>query len=62
MKLIATAAALCLALAATPALANGPTEKDAIAMVERGVALVKAKGKDEMIKKINAKDGDYVQG
>ena len=63
MKLIATAtAALCLALAATPALANGPTEKDAIAMVERGVALVKAKGKDEMIKKINAKDGEYVQG
>ncbi|WP_288379531.1 cache domain-containing protein [uncultured Massilia sp.] len=62
MKLIATTAALCLALAATPALANGPTEKDAIAMVERGVALVKAKGKDEMMKKINAKDADYVQG
>ncbi len=62
MKLIATTAALCLALAAIPAQANGPTEKDAIAMVERGVALVKAKGKDEMIKKINAKDADYVQG
>ncbi|MCD2515041.1 cache domain-containing protein [Massilia sp. G4R7] len=62
MKLIATTAALCLVLAATPALANGPTEKDAIAMVERGVALVKAKGKDEMMKKINAKDADYVQG
>ena len=56
MKLIATTAALCLALAATPALANGPTEKDAIAMVERGAALIKAKGKDEMIKKINAKE------
>ena len=63
MKLFATtAAALCLAIAATPALANGPTEKDAIAMVERGVALVKAKGKDEMMKKINAKDAEYVQG
>jgi signal transduction histidine kinase len=62
MKLIAATAALCLALAATPALANGPTEKDAIAMVERGVALIKAKGKDEMIKKINAKDAEYVQG
>ena len=62
MKLIATTAALCFALAATPALANGPTEKDAIAMVERGVALIKAKGKDEMIKKINAKDAEYVQG
>ncbi|GAB3375503.1 cache domain-containing protein [Massilia agri] len=62
MKLTATAAALCLALAATPALASGPTEKDAIAMVERGAALIKAKGKDEMIRKINAKDADYVQG
>ena len=62
MKLIATTAALCFALAATPALASGPTEKDAIAMVERGAALIKAKGKDEMIKKINAKDADYVQG
>ena len=63
MKLFATtAAALCLAIAASPALANGPTEKDAIAMVERGVALVKAKGKDEMMKKINAKDAEYVQG
>ncbi|KFI05938.1 cache domain-containing protein [Massilia sp. BSC265] len=63
MKLFATtAAALCLAIATTPALANGPTEKDAIAMVERGIALVKAKGKDEMIKKINAKDAEYVQG
>ncbi|MGH8856133.1 MAG: cache domain-containing protein, partial [Telluria sp.] len=66
MKLFATlsstAAALCLALAAAPACANGPTEKDAIAMVERGVALVKAKGKDEMMKRINAKDAEYVQG
>ena len=62
MKLIATTAALCFALAATPALGSGPTEKDAIAMVERGAALIKAKGKDEMIKKINAKDADYVQG
>jgi signal transduction histidine kinase len=62
MKLFATTAALCLALAASSAMANGPTEKDAIAMVERGVALVKAKGKDEMMKRINAKDTEYVQG
>jgi len=61
-KMSTTAAALCLAIAAAPALANSPTEKDAIAMVERGVALVKAKGKDEMMKRINAKDADYVQG
>ena len=62
MKLIATAAALCLGLASTAALANEPTAKDAIAMTERGAALIKAKGKDEMMKRINAKDPDFVQG
>ena len=62
MKLFAPAAILSLALVAAPVLANAPTEKDAIAMVERGVALVKAKGKDEMMKRINAKDAEYVQG
>jgi cytochrome c len=60
MKLIATTTALCLAC--TTALANEPTEKDAIAMAERGAALIKAKGKDEMMKRINAKDPDFVQG
>jgi cytochrome c len=44
------------------ALANEPGEKDAIAMVEKGAAFMKASGKDEMIKKINAKDPDYLQG
>ena len=63
MKLIATAtAALCLGVAFTPALATEPTAKDAIAMAERGVAFVKAKGKDEMIKRISAKDPDFCQG
>lgn len=62
MKLLATATALCLGIACSGALANEPTEKDAIAMAERGAALIKAKGKDEMMKRINAKDPDYVQG
>jgi signal transduction histidine kinase len=62
MKLIATATALCLGLACSGALANEPTAKDAIAMAERGAALVKAKGKEEMMKRINAKDPDFVQG
>lgn len=62
MKLLATATALCLGLACSGALANEPTEKDAIAMAERGAALVKSKGKDEMIKRISAKDPEYVQG
>jgi signal transduction histidine kinase len=39
-----------------------PTEKDAIAMAEKGAAFMKANGKDAMIKKINAKDPDIIQG
>lgn len=39
-----------------------PTEKDAIALAERGAAFVKASGKDEMIKRINAKDPEFNQG
>ena len=60
MKLIATATALCLLSA--NALANEPTEKDAIAMAERGAAMIKAKGKEEVMKRITAKDPDFVQG
>jgi len=59
-RLICTA--LFMAMAAGSACAAEPTEKDAIAMVERGVALVKAKGKAEMMKRIVAKDPDFVQG
>lgn len=62
MKQLITAAALSLAFAAGAAQATEPTEKDAIAMVERGAALIKAKGKDEMMKRIIAKDPDFVQG
>ncbi len=62
MKLLTCAAALCLALAAGAASAAEPTEKDAIAMAERGAALIKAKGKDEMMKRITAKDPEFVQG
>lgn len=60
LKLTASAIALCLASGAV--LANEPSEKDAIAMAERGAALIKSKGKDEMMKRINAKDPDFVQG
>jgi signal transduction histidine kinase len=62
MKLLATVTVLCLGLACSSALANEPTEKDAIAMVERGAALIKAKGKDAMMKRINAKDPAFAQG
>ncbi|MCA1857909.1 cache domain-containing protein [Massilia oculi] len=58
---VLTAATLSVAVLA-PAAANSLTEKDAIAMVERGAALMKAKGKDELIKRVNAKDPEFVQG
>jgi cytochrome c len=60
MKLLATATLLCLVVGA--AFAAEPTEKDAIAMAEKGAAYMKANGKEAMMKKISAKDPDYVQG
>ena len=62
MKLTATVVATALLLSCTSALAFDPTEKDAIAMAERGAAMVKAKGKDEVMKRITAKDPEFVQG
>jgi cytochrome c len=63
MQFAATLGAVALTLSlAAPAFANEPSEKDAIAMAERGASLIKAKGKDEMMKRINAKDPDFVQG
>jgi len=59
-------AVLFIALAAgashSPVFAMEPTEKDAVAMVEKGAAFMKSSSKDEMIKRINAKDPDFVQG
>ncbi len=62
MKTLLTAAALACALAAGAAQAVDATEKDAVALVEKGVAFVKAEGKDEMMKKINSKDPAFFQG
>ncbi|MET0857438.1 MAG: cache domain-containing protein [Telluria sp.] len=62
MKLLTSAVLLAAIGVSIPALAAEPTEKDAISMVEKGAAFMKASGKEEMIKKINAKDPDYVQG
>ena len=62
MKLLFTAAALACAIATAPVQAADATEKDAISMVEKGASFMKANSKDEMIKRINAKDPDYVQG
>ena len=62
MKLTATVAAAAMSLSCAQALAFDPTEKDAIAMAERGAAMVKAKGKEEVMKRITAKDPEFVQG
>lgn len=60
MKLLASFTALCLVSAT--ALASEPTEKDAVAMAERAMAVVKSQGKNEMMKRISAKDPDFCQG
>ena len=55
-------AALLLGLTLGSAQAGAPTASDAIAMVERGAAIVQSKGKEEMIRLINEKSPDFVQG
>ncbi|MFD2366923.1 cache domain-containing protein [Pseudoduganella sp. GCM10020061] len=60
MKKIA-ALLMGMALAGT-AWAAEPTEKDAIAMAERGAEVVRTKGKDELAKRLMAKDPEFLQG
>lgn len=63
MKQLLTGALLCLSLGAAMAATTAePTEKDAIAMAERAAAYGKANGRDDLIRKITAKDPDFVQG
>jgi signal transduction histidine kinase len=61
MKRLLLAPLFALALSSAFA-APDATEKDAIAMTERGAAFMKTHGKEEMMKKIAAKDPDFVQG
>ncbi|KQZ42584.1 cache domain-containing protein [Duganella sp. Root1480D1] len=60
MKRILLAPLMFITMAA--AHANEPTEKDAIAMVEKGAAFIKQHGKDKFIEKISAKDPEFIQG
>jgi cytochrome c len=62
MKQLLTATLLALSVAAAHAGAAEPSEKDAIALVEKGAAFIKAEGKAEMIKRINSKDPGFMQG
>lgn len=61
MKRLLTGSAICLMLSIAHA-SNEPTEKDAIALVERGAAFMKTHGKQEMMKRISAKDPEFIQG
>jgi signal transduction histidine kinase len=61
MKQLLIGSLACLAMASAFA-APEPTEKDAIAMVEKGAAFMKAHGKEAMMKKLADKDADFVQG
>ena len=56
------ASIVVLAGLALSAQAADPTEKDAIAMAEKGAVFIKANGQDAFLKKIAAKDPDYLQG
>ena len=62
MKLVTSAVLIAAIGFSSCALAAEPSEKDAIAMVEKGAAFMKANNKAEMIKRINAKDPEYLQG
>jgi cytochrome c len=45
-----------------PGLRAEPTEKDAVALVEKGAQFMRLHGKDEMIKRINTKDPEFYAG
>jgi cytochrome c len=63
MKLLSGSAAIVyLACVTGGACAADQAEREAIAMAERGAALIKAKGKEEMMKRIHAHDPDFFQG
>lgn len=47
---------------ASTSFASEPTEKDAVAMVNKALAAVKAEGRDKLIARVNAKDPEFLQG
>jgi signal transduction histidine kinase len=61
MKRLLTGGLFCLAVASAGA-STEPTEKEAIAMAEKGAAYIKAHGKEELMKRISAKDPEFIQG
>ena len=53
---------LPVALVFSTSVGAQSADRDVVAMVERGAAVMKANGKDTLIKKINAKDPQFAQG
>lgn len=60
-SILAVLLSACLLLPAVVQAAE-PTEKDAIAMVDKAIAFAKAQGKDKLIAEVNAKNPDFIQG
>lgn len=60
-SLMLLASASAVHAATTPTTALAPTEQEARAMVARGAALIKSKGREEMMKRIHAQDPQFVQ-
>jgi cytochrome c len=53
---------LAFALLVSPAAPAQNKPEDAVAMVDKGLAFLKKNGKDALIKAVNAKDPEFVQG
>jgi cytochrome c len=61
MKPILISLALLMLASSSRAAAPAPTEQEARAMAARGAALIKSKGREEMVKRIHAHDPAFVQ-
>ena len=61
--MFAHAAAVIVSLSLwTGAARAAPTEKDAVALVGKGAQVLRLRGRDEMIRKINSKAPDFYSG
>lgn len=58
--LVAVATGLLVAL--QPARAAEPTQKDAVAMIDKAAAFVAASGSSKLIERVNAKDPEFMAG
>ena len=55
------ALACAVLVSAQPALADNATKDDAVAMVKKGVAYIKANGKDKSYAEITAKSPQFIK-